>query len=119
MKSLRVYVAGPYTGDPECNVKRAICVGDQIWQLGHVPFVPHTSHLWDQLSSEERSWDDWITWCLTWVGQCDVVFRMAGTSRGADVEAQHAALLEIPVVHSLEELAALAETAPTRASEPA
>ena len=100
---LIVYVAGPYTGDEDANVKRAVDAANELFDAGCVPFVPHLSHHWEERSAAKRPWEAWLTWCLTWVGFCDVVLRLPGESKGAEIEESHARLLGIPVVRSVAE----------------
>jgi hypothetical protein len=41
---------------------------------------------------------------LEWIVRCDIVLRLGGKSRGADMEVYAAKRLDIPVVYSIEEL---------------
>lgn len=39
---MRVYIAGPYTkGDVVENVRAAVFAGDEVFEAGHSPYVPH------------------------------------------------------------------------------
>jgi hypothetical protein len=107
----RVYVSGPYTRpNPSHNVRRAVDAADRLWAAGLVPFVPHLSQLWDTLTP--RPWADWIAYDLHWVAACDALVRLPGDSAGADLEAEEARRLGIPVYGSVE--AAVAALAPPR-----
>jgi len=48
-----VYIAGPYTqGEWGTNIRNAVQAAERVWQLGHVPFIPHTeTALWSILIS--------------------------------------------------------------------
>lgn len=38
---LRIYVAGPYTGEVEENCSRAIDAGEALRRACFLPFIPH------------------------------------------------------------------------------
>lgn len=100
-----VYVAGPYTlGDPVLNVRAACAAAEEIVRVGHTPFVPHLSHLWHLISP--KPWEYWMDYDKAWLDKCDVVVRLPGESRGADLECARATSSGIPVM-SLDELVAL------------
>ena len=69
MKSMKIYVAGPYTGSTleeiEENVQRAMEVGLKIWKKGHFPYIPHLTH-WPDLRAQEQGipmdWTDYMGW---------------------------------------------------------
>lgn len=90
------YVAGPLTGDTPENVRLAALAGQAIRDAGGFEFVPHDSVFRHQATP--RSWGAWVDWCLGWVDRCDVVVRLPGESKGADLEVQHAKLHGVPVV---------------------
>ena len=59
MRRPRIYVAGPYTlGDSVLNVRAAILVADELWQLGYAPFIPHETMLWHLVAQVLRGVDD-------------------------------------------------------------
>lgn len=93
---MKVYVAGPYEkGDIAINVRHAVGVADELRDRGHVPFVPHLSHLWHLISSHSRSF--WLDYDAEWLLECDCVFRIPGESEGADWECELAGKHGIPV----------------------
>ena len=99
---MKVYVSGPYTlGDPVQNVRTAIHAGDALLAAGHVPYIPHLTMLWQMVSP--KTWEEWIAFDLVWVEACDVLLRLPGESKGADMEVAHAQAKAIPVVFGLEE----------------
>lgn len=108
---MRVYVAGPLTsGDWFQNVRRAIDAAEEITAVtGFQCFVPHLSVTWDLIHHHDHGW--WMAWCLEWVGACQVLVRLPGESRGADIEVRTAHELGIPVFHDIESLVAAARTA--------
>jgi hypothetical protein len=105
MRPLRVYVAAPYTADPEACTAAAVAAGNALLDAGHAPFVPHLSHYWHTLHGA-RHYEDWMWIDLAWLAVADVVLRLPGVSPGADREVAEARRLGIRVVHSLAEVAA-------------
>ena len=110
MQRLRIYVAGPYSGEtPEKvqqNVNRAIDAGIAIFQKGHHPYVPHLTHLVDQRARENgapMSWEEFMRWDAPWLEVSDALLYLA-PSRGADIELKQAQGLGMTIFHSLEEI---------------
>lgn len=106
----RVYVAGPYSADPEACVQAAIDAADQLLHHGHAPLVPHLKHPW--ITQTGHSYEAWLALDMAWVEAADVVLRLPGESPGADREVAHARAHGIPVVDSLDELPARQEDVP-------
>lgn len=114
MKSLKIYVAGPYTGNTreeiDENVRCAMEAGLRIWKKGHFPYIPHLTHWPDILSRElgiDMNWSDYMRWHAPWVDACDALFLLA-ESKGALLEMARAeekgkqifrAIDEIPDTH--------------------
>ena len=99
----RVYVAGPYSApDPVENTYRAIYIGDLLWRMGYVPFVPHLSHFWHRI--RPHTWAEWLEYDLQWVLACHAVLWMSGDSPGADREAVFARAAMIPVYLTVAQL---------------
>ena len=98
MRTLRVYVAGPYTSDPEKCTSAAIEVGNALLDAGHAPFVPHLAHYWET-NHGARHYEDWMRIDLAWLAVADAVIRIPGESSGADREVELARSLGIPVLH--------------------
>jgi len=110
MKSMKIYVAGPYTGDTfnqiEENVRRAMDVGLRIWKKGHFPYIPHLTHWPDILSREigiEMDWADYMRWHAPWVDACDSLFLIA-ESKGALLEVARAIENGKQIFRSLDEI---------------
>jgi hypothetical protein len=51
-----------------------------------------------------RRYEEWLELDLNWLRASDVMLRMPGPSKGADIEEAAAKLWGIPVVHSISEL---------------
>lgn len=106
MKQLvKVYISGPYsTGDQVLNVRMAMDVWALLFEEGYTPFCPHWAMA--QHLARPRSYDHWIEYDLEMLRGHDVLHRMPGESKGADIEVKEAERLGIPVVHDLRELRA-------------
>lgn len=94
---LKVYVAGPYTDDPERCTAGAIAVGSAVLDAGHAPLVPHLAHYWHTRHGE-RHYENWMRIDLAWLTAADLVVRLPGVSPGADREVELARSLGIPVI---------------------
>jgi hypothetical protein len=94
-----VYVAGPYTNpDPILNTNRAIKAGMELWETGLCAIlIPHLSLLAHMV--EPRDLDYWYELDIDQLAHCDVLYRLPGTSTGADKEVAFAEAREIPVFH--------------------
>ena len=98
-----VYIASPYTkGDTEFNVQVQLKCADTLMSLGYCPAVPLLRHF--QHISYPREYEEWLKIDLEKIKRCDVVLRLPGDSKGADMETAFAKDLEIPVVFSIREL---------------
>lgn len=105
--STYIYIAAPYTqNDTVQNVRCAIDIAHEILEKCEnvAVFLPHLYHFWNLMTSCPRS--TWTALCLDWLEKCDIVLRLPGESKGADLEVRHAFMLKIPVVYSLENLLA-------------
>ena len=92
-----IYIAGPYgKGDVALNVRKAVEVGEFYRSQGYVPYIPHLTHLWHLISPHD--WQYWIDYDLEWLKKCDVLCRIQGESKGADIEVEEAKRLGIKVV---------------------
>jgi hypothetical protein len=113
MQSMKIYVAGPYTGDTieeiENNVERAMESGLRIWKKGHFPYIPHLTH-WPDLCARrlniEMNWHDYMKWHAPWVDHCDALFLLA-ESKGALLELERAMEQKKTIFRSLDEIPAV------------
>jgi len=100
---LLIYVSAPYSkGDVTENVRRACMVGNLILAKGHIPFVPHLSHLWHIISP--KTYQEWLDMDFAYIYRMDALIRVPGDSSGADREVALAEKLGIPVYYSLSEI---------------
>lgn len=94
--SPKVYIAGPYTvGDVAENVARAIEAWHLLTAKGYNVYCPHLSHFLHL--HKQLPWERWLELDLVWMSVCDVVVRLPGESKGADLECEHARNQGIPV----------------------
>jgi Holliday junction resolvase RusA-like endonuclease len=94
------YVAGPFRGDVQGNIERALRVAEQLREIGFAPVVPHTqSESWNKLYPHDNEF--WMELCKAWQRGCDTTFRMIGASPGAEREVVWAEEEHQPVFRSL------------------
>jgi hypothetical protein len=104
-RRIRVYVAGPYSSDPEGNTRRAIAMGTILMDCGFSPYIPHLTHYWHAI--DPRPYEEWVEHDLSWVAVSEALLRLPGHSPGADREADFAMTVAgIPVFLTLETLVA-------------
>src|SRR5271163_1642415 len=91
-KSLKIYIAGPYTAttpeEVEVNVIKAIELGIQVYQKGHIPLIPHLMHYFDKVAKDKGitfGWQDYMNMVVPWMLAGDAILRYE-PSRGADIE---------------------------------
>ena len=92
-----VYIAGPLSSGwlPD-NIRHAVNMAELVYQLGAVPFVPHTlGTLWEFI--EPHPHEFWMELCLSYLRRCDGLVRIPGESTGADMEVAFAREHGIPV----------------------
>ena len=93
-----IYISGPITlPNPMHNTHTAIQLASRLLRLGFTPFVPHLSVLWDTVIPEK--YEDWIAYDLRVIDRCDLVVRLPGVSRGADIEMDYAKEKGIAVLY--------------------
>ena len=109
-KSLKIYVAGPYTANTidqiEKNVNVAIDAAFKIFSKGHFPYIPHLTHFVDRRAKDtgvNLQWEDYIRWDMVWVETCDALLYL-NSSRGADIELQAAKRLGKQIFCSVDEI---------------
>ena len=99
----RVYLSGPITvGNQRRNYQQAVDAQIAVMALGHSVLNPMlTMQLPDSFSGNV-----WMEGCLPWVEAADLVLRLPGYSRGAELECRHARLNGITVCSSMADLIA-------------
>lgn len=99
---MRVYIAGPYSSNPDENTAFAMAMGNVLLSLGFAPYIPHLCHFWH--AQYPRPYEDWMRMDLEFVKVCDLVFRLPGYSPGADREVELAQKCGIPVFLSISDI---------------
>ena len=99
---MKIYISGPYSNHMVEGTRNAICAAEGVRKLGHLPFVPHLSLLWDLVCPSP--YDEWIKYDLEWLAECDAILRLPGDSPGADIEVQWALDHDLMVFNSIEEI---------------
>ncbi len=95
-----VYCAGPYTlPDLITNTQNAVLIGERLWELGFLSYIPLLSMMAHVISPHEYEY--WLANGLEWVARSDVLYRLPGMSPGADKEAIYAEQLGIPVFYDI------------------
>jgi nucleoside 2-deoxyribosyltransferase len=98
-----VYVAGPYSHpDPLANTRAAVLAGQELWDAGYFPVVPHLSMAWQLVAPQPVEW--WYAFDLHLLSRCDALLRLPGESKGADAEVEFARNAGIPAFGSIAEL---------------
>lgn len=101
-----IYIASPYTlGDQAQNVAIQKDAAHTILDWGHCPIAPLLTHYLH--IRRQRPWDEWMKMDLTLVKKSDLLLRLPGESRGADMEVAHAKDQGIPVAFGWVELSNL------------
>lgn len=96
-----MFISSPYSAateqEREENVRKTYPVAKMIFERGGQPFIPLLFHYYDL--EYARPWVGWMETCLVWLRVCDVVVRIPGKSKGADIEVAEAQRLGIPVYY--------------------
>lgn len=98
----RIYVAGPYSANPEECTYKAMAAADQLLRLGFASFLPHLTLWWEP--RYPRHYETWMAWDFAWLAQCEALLRLPGHSPGADREVVFATEHGIPVYASIADL---------------
>ncbi len=87
-----IYLSGQMTNgeklDPTENIKAACRVADALETQGHDVYIPHLT--WYMAEVCPHEYDEWIKRDLRWVARSDLVIRIPGESKGADIETEFA-----------------------------
>lgn len=99
----RIYIAGPLTHPcPMANTRAACEIAAYLRRHGCITFVPHLSVIENMMFP--APYESWLENDLGMLEACHAVFRIKGTSPGADREVARAAELGLPVFESFAEL---------------
>lgn len=110
-RDLLIYVAGPLGSESnwDRNVAAAIAAANDLLDA-HPRIRVHVPHLSVHLHAERgRGYEDWMAMDFAVIRESRAVFRVAGTSPGADREVALARDLGLPVFRFVDDAAAWAE----------
>lgn len=100
---MKIYIAGPYSKpDPVLNTRNAILAAEEIVKLGHIPFIPHLTLLWQVVAPHDLEF--WYAQDSVWLRFCNALLRLPGDSAGADKEEALARSLGLPVYYSTDDI---------------
>lgn len=109
-----IYVAGPLSGKDKTigklsNVIRAIKVGEQLYQMGHMAYIPHLTVFQHRIIKRlypqyKPTYERWLQYDFELIRRCDALFRISGESPGADKEVAYARKINKPVYNKLEDV---------------
>jgi len=107
---MKIYIAGPYTGDELENTTKMIRIFNALLLKGHVPFCPLLSHYANEEAKRNPAIGDipretWMKYDLQMLITCgfDALYFM-GESMGANTELAVAASIGLPIYRSLTDL---------------
>lgn len=97
MKPLMIYVAGPMTHNFIGGLIDALDVGAALIEMGHVIYLPQVYMLMDvrktgttDLAPGTPVYEAWMDYDFKVIDKSDAVFRLPGSSTGADREVIYA-----------------------------
>lgn len=110
-KRIKVYVAGPYSGDNALSVLQNIGRGEKVcaelFRLGFAPFCPwHDKSYVIDNPDVEFTIEDFYEFSIAWLEVSDAMLVLPGSenSEGVRKEVKRANELGIPVLYSIEYL---------------
>jgi hypothetical protein len=100
-----IYIAGPITMGAYCvNVRNGVDAHKKIIDMGGVPFTPMLDMIY-ALVYPETTWEQFLEYDFQVIMRCDAMFRLPGTSKGADQEEKFAKEHGIPFFTDWDRLA--------------
>ena len=71
------YVAGPYSGDVDANIRAARQVAIKLWEMGYAVITPHlnTAHM---EQDSQVSYEQFVRGDLAIIHKCDLVVLLPG-----------------------------------------
>jgi hypothetical protein len=104
MKKL-IYVAGPYSGDVERNIKRAEEVSIRLIRQGYDVITPHKNTAgYERYEDENINYETWMELSLNILSRCDAIYIMKGSeqSKGTQKEIEFAKQHNIEIINEKE-----------------
>jgi hypothetical protein len=109
---IKIYIAGPLfgSGHPAENVYKAVSAAEFLElklrpitsQRKLITLVPHLSILWEMIAPRDDA-QHWLAKDKVILENCNVLYRLAGHSPGADQEEAWATELGIPIYREAED----------------
>ena len=93
----KVYVASPYAGDTESNVKAAVSYCRQVIRAGYMPVASHLMYPQILDDSDPAQRELGLLFGLALLKLCDEVWVFGPVSPGMEQEVREAGHLHIPV----------------------
>ena len=96
-----VYVAGPYNGDIEGNIKNAEKKSIELIRAGFAVITPHKNSAgYEKYEDGEITDQTWIIMDLTILARCDILYvlKNSDSSRGVQKEIAFAYIHNIPII---------------------
>lgn len=95
-----VYVAGPYTADPEYWTEQAMVAGMSLMDQGYACIIPHLFYFLENSDpSRIRDYDFWMEVDYALLSRCDMLAVITeGESKGRDSELVLAKELGLPII---------------------
>lgn len=78
-----IYIAGPYTSDPDKNAQNAIDAWQMLKDYGFNPFNPMLNHF---MGDHTRTPSEWLGYDFHWLDRCSSMYTLPGPSYGAYLE---------------------------------
>lgn len=101
MKKL-IYIARPYSGDMEGNIKRAEEVSIQLIREGYHVITPHKNTAgYEKYENDKITYETWMALSLNILSRCDAIYVMNGStqSNGVQREMEFAKLRNIEILN--------------------
>ncbi len=104
-KPLWVYISGTMTnGDGQSFNMGAIAVATRVFlyliNKGCVPICPHLSVFCQFLDANLVPYEKWLALDKGYIDKCDLVLRLPGPSKGADIECAYAREVGVTVIEA-------------------
>lgn len=98
MKKL-IYVAGPYSGDIEWNIKRAEEVSIRLIREGHHVITPHKNTAgYERYEDKNITYETWMELSLNILSRCDAIYVMTGSQQSEGTQRE----IEFAKQHNIE-----------------
>ena len=100
-----LYIAGPYSGDTQENIKRAEMVSVNLIRQGFHVITPHKNTAgYEKYEDGTLTYETWLKMDLDILSRCDAVYVMTGSedSQGVKKEIEFARERGIQVIYEAE-----------------